>query len=81
MEFDPLEDGGVEEEEEFPIVGAIINAHRLTLRARSNEYIRITFSPKHTTDTGSLVLPVLYHIPAGSERGGLNKEFVRSPRV
>jgi len=80
-EFYLLEDSGVEEEEGFPVVGAIISGHRFTLRAWPNGYIYITFFRKDAAHTGSLVLPVLYHVSTGSERGSLGKEFVRSPWV
>jgi len=80
-EFDLLEDGAVEEEKYFPVVGAIVSAHKLTLRTGLNGYVRIAFSPKHATHTSGLVLPMLYHIPARGKRGGLGKKFVRGPRV
>jgi len=81
MKLDPLENGGVEEEEGFPVVCAFISAHGFTLRARLNGHLCVALPPKHAKQVSGLILPMLHHILTGGESGGLSKEVLRGPRA
>ena len=81
MEFYPLEDGGVKEEVWFPLVDAIINAHRLVLRAGANGNVSIALRPEHSSHVSSFALLMLGYILIRGELRGLSKEVLRGPRV
>jgi len=81
MEFNLLEDGGVEEEEGFPVVDAIVDTHRFALRAEANRDISVAFPPKLVGHTSGFVQAVLGHVLTRGKIRGLSKEVLRGPRV
>jgi len=54
---------------------------KFTLHAGTNRNIRIALSRKYPSLAVTLFVPVLPHILAGGESGGLDEEFSGGPRV
>jgi len=79
--LDPLEYGGVHEEEGFFKACAIIDAHGFTFPTRPNRHVRIVFPPKHTMLFISLALPVRYYVFVGGYLGSFDQDFIRCPTV
>jgi len=81
VEFNPFDKGGIQEEEGFPVVSTIISAHGFTLRAGTNQNIRVALSPKYPSLAARLFVLMLPYILAGGESGDLDEEFSGGPRV
>ena len=72
----------VEEEEEwFPVVGAIINTNRFTSYARVNGDVGVVFPPERSTLKIGLTIQVSPPVRKGGQGGGFSEEFVRDPGV